>query len=495
MRFAFKLCAFFVFSLGLGAVRPVAAQQASKPNVLFIAIDDLRDWVRYLGYEQVKTPNLDRLSQRGVTFTHAYCASPVCNPSRTALMSGQRSSTTGVYSNSIDWRPLVQVTTLNEHFRNNGYYVCGAGKIYHGSYPRDKDWDDYQHERTTDPDDVDGATKGGGKQKGKAATSDAASDGVGGIKFKPLNVRDEDMVDYHTVSYALKQLNRSHDKPLFLACGLHKPHMAWDVPKKYYDMYPLDKIQLPKVLETDLDDIPEAGKRMAKPEGDHSAILASGRWKEAVQGYLAAITFCDAMVGRLIDGFDKSPNKDNTIVMLWSDHGWHLGEKQHWRKFALWEEATRAPFLISAPGVTKPGTTCDRTLDYMSIYPTLCDLAGIPTPKHCEGTSIKKLLENPKAAWDQPAITTHGYQNHTVRTEKFRYIRYADGSEELYDEVADPQEWKNLAADSNYAAVKKDLGQWLPKMNVSTPGAAGKAAEATDAQKAERKAKRAAAKK
>ncbi len=493
MRFFPNVCTLALVFLGLGFIQPVAAQQAAKPNILYIAIDDLRDWVRYLGYEQVKTPNLDRLSQRGVTFTHAYCASPVCNPSRTALMSGQRSSTTGVYSNSIDWRPLVQVTTLNEHFRNNGYYVCGAGKIYHGSYPRDKDWDDYQHERTTDPDDVDAAGKGGGKQKGKATVSDATSDGVGGIKFKPLNVRDEDMVDYHTVSYALKQLNRSHDRPLFLACGLHKPHMPWDVPKKYYDMYPLDKIQLPKVLETDLNDIPPAGVRMAKPEGDHADILASGRWKEAVQGYLAAITFCDAMIGRLLDGFDKSPYKDNTIVMLWSDHGWHLGEKQHWRKFALWEEATRAPFLVAAPGLTKPGTTCDRTIDYMSIYPTLCDLAGIPTPKHCEGTSIKKLLENPKTDWNLPAITTHGYQNHAVRTEKYRYIRYADGSEELYDEVADPKEWKNLAADSNFASVKKDLAQWLPKTNVPTPAGAGKG-DATDAQKAERKAKRAAAK-
>src|SRR5262245_9236210 len=475
----------------LPLARPATAQQPTKPNILFIAIDDLRDWVHYLGYQQAKTPNLDRLSQRGVTFTHAYCASPVCNPSRTALMSGQRSSTTGVYSNGIDWRPIVTLPTLNEHFRSQGYYVCGAGKIYHGAFPRDKDWDDYMHEREVDADDVDAAAKG--KKKGKI-TSDATSDGVGGIKFKPINARDEDMVDYHTVSYALKQLNRSHDKPLFLACGLHKPHMAWDVPKKYYDMYPLDKIQLPKVLETDLDDIPLAGKRMAKPEGDHADILASGRWKEAVQGYLAAITFCDAMVGRLLDGFDKSPYKDNTIVMLWSDHGWHLGEKQHWRKFALWEESTRAPFLVAAPGITKPGTTCDRTIDYMSIYPTLCDLAGIPTPKHCEGTSIKKLLENPKAAWELPAITTHGYQNHTVRTEKYRYIRYADGGEELYDEVADPLEWKNLAADSNHAGVKKDLAQWFPKTNVSTPGAAGKAAEATDAQKAERKAKRAAAK-
>lgn len=486
MRFSPKLFALFALAFCLPLAGRVAAQQPAKPNILFIAIDDLRDWVHYLGYEQVKTPNLDRLSQRGVTFTHAYCASPVCNPSRTALMSGQRSSTTGVYNNGIDWRPLVSLPTLNEHFRSNGYEVCGAGKIYHGSYPRDKDWDDYFHEREVDADDVDGAAKGKGQKKGKI-TSDATSDGVGGIKFKPINARDEDMVDYHTVSYALKQLNRSHDKPLFLACGLHKPHMAWDVPKKYYDMYPLDKIQLPKVLETDLDDIPPAGVRMAKPEGDHAAILASGRWKDAVQGYLAAITFCDAMIGRLIDGFDKSPMKDNTIVMLWSDHGWHLGEKQHWRKFALWEEATRAPFLVYAPGVTKSGTVCDRTIDYMSIYPTLCDLAGIPAPKHLEGTSIKPLLADPKAAWDRPAITTHGYQNHAVRTEAFRYIRYANGDEELYDEKADPHEWKNLAADSNYLSVKKDLAQWLPKANVPTPGGDEKADNA--AKKARRAAK------
>src|SRR3954466_5031898 len=189
-----------------GLISRASAADGQRPNVLFIAIDDLRDWVRYLGYEQVKTPNLDRLAARGETFTRAYCASPVCNPSRTALMSGQRSSTTGVYNNGIDWRPLVQVTTLNEHFRSNGYYVCGAGKIYHGSYPRDKDWDDYQHERTTDPDDVDGKVKNSGKQKGKTAGSDATNDGVGGIKFKPLNCEDADMVDYHTVNYALKQL-------------------------------------------------------------------------------------------------------------------------------------------------------------------------------------------------------------------------------------------------------------------------------------------------
>lgn len=483
-----------LLALVLPFASPAVAQQPqsqqTKPNILFIAIDDLRDWVHYLGHQQAKTPNMDRVAARSVTFTHAYCASPVCNPSRTALMSGQRSSTTGVYSNGIDWRPLVtEVPTLNEYFRSNGYYVCGAGKIYHGSYPRDKDWDDYQHENEVDTDDVDAAKVGNKKGKGKV-TSDATNDGVGGIKFKPINANDEDMVDYATVTYTLKQLNKSHDKPLFVACGLHKPHMAWDVPKKYYDMYPLDKIQLPKVLETDLDDIPLAGKRMAKPEGDHADILKSGRWKEAVQGYLAAISFCDAMIGRLLDGFEKSPMKDNTIVMFWSDHGWHLGEKQHWRKFALWEESTRAPFLISAPRVTKAGTVCDRTIDYMSIYPTLCDLAGLPIPKHCEGPSIKPLLANPKAAWDRPAITTHGFQNHAARSEAFRYIRYADGSEELYDEKADPLEWKNLASDSNYANVKKDLAQWFPKTNVPTPAERG--ADKTNADDAAKKARRAA---
>jgi arylsulfatase A-like enzyme len=472
MKVFTKLGAFLGFTLSiiLTLTNPAAAQQPAKPNILFIAIDDLRDWVRYLGYEQVKTPNLDRLAARGVTFTHAYCASPVCNPSRTALMSGQRSSTTGVYSNGIDWRQHVTVPTLNEHFRANGYYVCGAGKIYHGGYPRDADWDEYFHPREGDADDVENPAKGKKAKKAKI-TSDATSDGVGGIRFKPLNVNDEDMVDYASVSYALKQLNRSHDKPLFLACGLHKPHMGWDVPKKYYDMYPLDKIQLPKVLETDLDDIPPAGIRMAKPEGDHADILKSGRWKDAVQGYLAAITFCDAMIGRLMDGFEKSPYKDNTIVMLWSDHGWHLGEKQHWRKFALWEESTRAPFLMTVPGMTKPGSVCDRTIDFMSIYPTLCDLAGIPIPKHCEGPSIKKLLQDPKAAWETPAITTHGYQNHAVRTEAYRYIRYADGGEELYDEKVDKLEWKNLASDPKYASLKQDLAKWFPKTNVPTPGA------------------------
>jgi len=277
------------------------------------------------------------------------------------------------------------------------------------------------------------------------------------------------MGDYKTVSWVIDHLDKSHDKPFFLACGLHKPHMPWNVPQKYYDMYPLDKIVLPKVLDTDLDDIPPAGVKMARPDGDHKTMLESGRWKEAVQAYLAACTFADAMVGRLIDALDKSPHKDNTIVVLWGDHGWHLGEKLHWRKFSLWEEATRAPLMFVAPGVTQPKGECRRTVDFMSIYPTLCELCGLEIPKHVEGKSVRSLLANPSAPWYEPALTTHGYGNHALRSEAWRYIQYADGSEELYDERKDPMEWTNLAKKPQYDAVKAEFGQMLPKVNVRPP--------------------------
>jgi iduronate 2-sulfatase len=461
-----------LFSACFTAV-PTSAVETAKPNVLFIAVDDLNDWLGSLGgHPQARTPQMDALAARGVNFTRAYCASPVCNPSRSALMSGLRSSTSGVYSNNIDRRDTIanSLAPLNSHFHNNGYRVLGAGKIYHGDGDQFGVWDEYAN-----------------PTKGDLPPARGEKGGVGGIRFAPVDADDSQMHDYHTVDYCIEQLNKQHDKPFFLACGLHKPHMAWNVPRKYYDMFPLDSIQLPKVLETDLDDVPPAGVRMARPEGDHADILKSGRWKDAVQGYLAAGAFCDAMVGRLMEGFDKSPHKDNTIIVFWGDHGWHLGEKQHWRKFALWEEATRAPLFYVVPGVTKPNGVCSRTVDFMSIYPTLCDLCGLEKPEHVEGVSVRPLLAEPAAAWDRPALTTHGFQNHAVRSEKWRYIRFADGGEELYDEVQDPLEWKNLAGDPQYNDVKSELARWLPTKNVPTPSG-----EQPPAQKAKNKAKKAA---
>ena len=215
-----------------------------------------------------------------------------------------------------------------------------------------------------------------------------------------------------------------------------------------------------------LDDIPPAGIKMAKPGGDHAKFLKSGRWKAAIQSYLATVAYTDMNVGRLLDALEKSPHKDNTIIVLWSDHGWALGEKQHWRKFALWEETTRTPFIWSVPGMTKAGTRSTRSVDLMSIYPTLCELTGIDTPEHVEGVSIVPLLKNPQAAWDRPAITTHGRGNHGVRSETHRLIRYANGDEELYHNAKDPYEYTNLAGHPEYATVKKQLAKWLPATEV-----------------------------
>jgi arylsulfatase A-like enzyme len=445
---------FCLMSLHSDTARPATAA-AARPNVLFIAVDDLNHWVKHLGRnKQVITPNIDRLAAKGVTFSNAYCAAPICNPSRAALMSGMRPSTTGVYDNGIDWRPIVaQEQTLVAHFRRNGYYTAGAGKIYHGGFDRKEEWDDYGRER-------------GGPCKRLNET-----DGVGAIKFSPMDCGDEGISDFSIASYGVEQLQRKHDKPFFLTIGFHKPHMPWNVPKKYFDMYPLEKVELPPYREDDLGDIPPEGVKMARGPGsnspdkpsDHELILKSGRWKEAVQAYLATITYVDGQIGRVLDALDKSAYRDDTIIVFWGDHGWSLGEKHHWRKFALWEEPTRAPFIWVAPGVTRPGTVSKRTVDFMSIYPTLSELCGLPIPKHVEGASISKLLADPRAKWETPALTTHGFRNHAARSERWRYIRYANGGEELYDEAKDPYEWTNLAKDRKFDRVKSDLARHFPK--------------------------------
>jgi arylsulfatase A-like enzyme len=424
---------------------------AAKPNVLMIPIDDLNHWVSHLGvHPQTHTPNIDRLAKLGVSFNKAYCAAPSCNPSRIALMSGLRPSTTGCYNNSQDWRPHISTDkVLNKTFLDAGYNVFGTGKIYHGSYGDTEHWTEFFK-----------------KTDGKLKRHPSAKDnGVGGIAFYPLEGNDEDMPDYKSVSYGIDVLNRKHDKPFFLAVGLVKPHMPFSVPKKWFEMFPLESIQLPPHRAGDLDDVPAAGVRMAKPEGDHADILESGRWQVAVQAYLATIAFCDAQVGRLLDALEQSPYKDNTIVCLWSDHGWSLGEKEHWRKFALWEEPTRTVFIWKVPGLTPAGIPSPRPVDYMSIYPTLCALTGVQKPSHVEGLDITPLLKNPTAPWDTPAITTWLNNNHSARSQQWRYIRYADGTEELYDHQTDPNEWTNVASDPKLAEIKAELAKHFPKNN------------------------------
>ena len=446
-------------------IQPIAA--AESPNVLFIAVDDLNDWVGHLdGHPQSKTPNIDRLASQGVSFTKAYCNAPLCNPSRVSLFSGLLPSNTGVYGNGERMRDKVpDVVTLMQYLREaGGYSVQGGGKTFHGSSAYDPDsWDYYNAPARS--------RQAGKRDEGLAKDAWAP--------WGPLDVEDEEMFDVKNVNWAISELEKSHDKPFFLACGFTKPHMPWFVPQKYFDMHPRENIILPETLDNDRDDLPYWGKKFAievhtvsdgtnfaKHGEDHDMILKHGQWKRAVQSYLATISFVDAHVGRLLDALENSEHAENTVVVLWGDHGWHLGEKQHWRKHALWEVTTQTTLVISAPEGVAKNKLSHRPVSLIDLYPTVLDLCGLSAPEGLDGQSIVPLLKDPNAAWSRPVLTTFGYKNHTIRTERWRYIQYNDGGEELYDHNADPNEWTNLASLPKYGSVIGELQKELPRQNV-----------------------------
>jgi arylsulfatase A-like enzyme len=434
------------------------SEDEDRPNVLFIAIDDLNDWVGCLGgHPDVKTPNLDSLAERGVLFTNAFCSAPACNPSRASLMTGILPSTSGVYHNNQPWRPVMsEAITLPQHFMAHGYRAVGGGKIYHGRYPDPPSWHNYfpsqQQNKPPDP------TPPNRPLNGIPKTAH--------FDWGPVDVADEEMGDWKVADWATGELEKKHDKQFFLGVGIFRPHLPWYVPRKYFDMYPPESITLPNVKEDDLDDVPQIGKRMARPNGDHKKVVDHNQWRKAVSGYLASITFADACVGKVIEALNRSPYRDNTAIVLWSDHGWHLGEKLHWRKFALWEEATHNVLMMVVPGITEKGVRCNRTVSMIDIYPTLIDICGLKPKEELEGKSLIPLLKNPEAAWERPALTTHGRNNHSIRSERWRYIRYNDGTEELYDHENDQLEWNNLADKAEYADIKKELSRWIPEVNV-----------------------------
>lgn len=444
-------------AVGAGLNRLAAGAQggavANRPNVLFIVIDDLNDWTRCLGgHPDIKTPNIDRLAGRGVLFTSAHCSAPACNPSRASLLTGILPSSSGVYHNPQPWRPVMpDAVTLPQHFMANGYKVYGRGKIFHGRYTEPESFEHY-------------IAKGPDPLPPKRPLNGIPN--TAHFDWGPVDVSDDDMDDTKVAKWAAEFLRQKHEKPFFLAAGFFRPHLPWYVPPKYFEMYPADKVTLPNVNENDLDDVPPIGRQMARPQGDHRKVIETNNWRRAVQGYLASIAFTDTNVGRLLDALDKSPHAKNTIVILWGDHGWHLGEKLHWRKFALWEEATHAPLMIAGPGIPKTNARCKRPVSFIDVYPTLCDLCGLPLRKELEGKTLRPLIENPAARWERPALTTHGRNNHSLRTERWRYIRYRDGTEELYDHDKDELEWTNLASKPEYADLKKELAAWLPKVNV-----------------------------
>ena len=477
--------------LAVVAPLPAAAEQ-SRPNVVFLAVDDMNDWIGCLqGYAgKVHTPHIDRLAGQGMLFENAHCPAPVCNPSRTAVMTGLRPTTTGIYDNGRWWRPaLPDVVTLPEYFAKHGYHVAGAGKVYHhtpGFNPPGQ-WHEYFTQVFDDPwhrpDPGDALPVRGIHWPNGFPLNGLENVRVGRrpplnpkeFDWGPLNKDDEEMGDGRAVKWATEFLRQEHDKPFFLAVGIFRPHLPWYAPREHFDRYPLDRIVLPEVPADDLNDVPAAGRKIAEYRGDEWEYLKQQRrWKEAVQAYLASISFADAMVGKVVAALDESRYSDNTIVVLWSDHGWHLGEKHHWHKFTLWEEATRVPLVIVAPGVTDKQTRTTVPVGLIDLYPTLIDLCRLPRKEDLDGESLRRWLLDGSKPRKRPALTTHGRGNHSLRTQRYRYIRYADGSEELYDHRTDPHEWKNLAGNADFAQTVEQIKQWLPRAEAKP--APGKAA-------------------
>jgi len=442
----------------LAALSGCRNPENEKPNVLFICIDDLNDWTGFLGgHPDAKTPQLDGLASESVVFSRAFCPAPACNPSRASIMTGIRPSTSGVYFNSQPWRNsevLKDILTLPQYFREYGYEVMGSGKTYHDHFPDPDSWDRYWPSLTKQkPDDPVPENR---PLNGIPNTAQ--------FDWGPMPAAKEEMGDWQVADWVIDQLQSDHEKPFFLACGFFKPHLPWFVPEQYFESFPLDEVSLPLVLEEDTADIPEIGKKLIRFK-DHENVLKYGQWEKAVQGYLSSGNFVDQCVGRVIDALEKSEYRDNTIVVLWSDHGWNLGEKMHWRKFALWENTTRTLFLVKAPGLSGNGTVCSSPVNLLNIYPTLVELCGLPPNPKNEGTSLVPLLESPEMDWGLASVTTYGKNRHAVRLRNWRYIQYDDGSEELYDLDRDPEEWTNLAMEPGYEEIKTEMRSHLPALN------------------------------
>jgi len=462
----------FLKQLGLGMAslalpRMLCADDGKRPNVLFLCVDDMNDWVACLGgRSDIKTPNIDRLAQRGVLFTNAHCPAPLCNPCRTAIMTGLRPSTTGIYNNSVVWaKEMPGWVTLPRHFKNNGYHVAGGGKIYHhtpkGFNPEDQ-WHEYFDLVMDQGTQAEHVSHLG---LDREYFSDMPKHPNGSWDWGPFQKDDYEMGDGHTVKWAMEFLERKHEKPFFLAVGLFQPHLPFYAPAKYFDRYPKEHIMLPPAPEDDLDDLPPAAAEVAQAGNDENfkMVVECGELRAAVQGYMASISHADTLIGGLMQALDNSHYAENTIIVFWSDNGYHFGEKQRMAKRSLWERAAHVPLIVAAPGITKPGSRCDCPVDLMSLYPTLVELCRLPAKIENEGVSIVPLLKNPAAKWEHVALTTHTKGNHTVCTMRWRYIRYANGDEELYDHRADQNEWKNLADRKEYEDIKKNLARWLPK--------------------------------
>jgi arylsulfatase A-like enzyme len=449
----------------------------TKPNILFIVADDLNSWIAPLGrHPDVKTPAIDRLASRGTTFLRAYCTAPYCNASRMSVFSGCLPTTTGIYHNEPFWEAPHRRVTLPEKLREAGYFCFGAGKVFHGAF----DYTDAGRNRTLSAQwrDIENRAALWDEFHTTAEEPMPPSRPLNGMfdfddfqNVAPMNhhfdwgavepAREMEMPDFKTAEAVCSFLERPHKQPFFCATGFYKPHLPWYVPQRFFDLYPLDKDNLPFVKSDDLDDVPAIAKAWALSPPDHETVLKHGQWRNAVQGYLAAISYCDSQIGRVLAALDASPAANNTIVVLWGDNGFHLGEKLHWRKFVLWEEATRVPFILLPPRNVATLARVEQPVSLIDIFPTLLDLCGLELPADIDGRSLMSLAQGAQVE-DQAAIMTWLRGNHSVRLGHWRYTRYSDLSEELYDLSADPFEWNNLIGNARFEEVRWDLARRLP---------------------------------
>jgi arylsulfatase A-like enzyme len=476
MRVSFALPAALavVVSAAAGVLDACHVHAAERPNVLFLISDDLNNFLGCYGDPLAKTPNIDRLAARGMLFTNAHCTASLCNPSRASVMTGTLPSTSGVHGNQQDWRQSPYLRghkTLPEYFREHGYWTGASGKIYHANHGGEC-----------------GALNGGhgglrgfnhppswterfpshDQQLPKLAVPTGRN--FNGLDiwhwdWGPIDVAVSATVDGQAAAWAERILRRSHEQPWFLAVGLYAPHGPWYCPPEFFEEHPLETVQLPACNpEDDLDDVPDIAKRFTRsPNDHHQRILESDLYHEAVQAYLAQISMADAMLGRVLQALAESDAADETIVVLWSDHGWHLGEKQKWHKGTNWEEGTRVPLIIAAPGVAAPGSRCDEPVSLVDLYPTLLDLCGLPDYALLDGESLRPQLIDPDSPRKRPAYTINNGRHQSVRSKRWRYIRYSDGTEELYDHQNDPTEYHNLADHPEYEEVRRELAAAFPE--------------------------------
>ncbi|MCI0703740.1 MAG: sulfatase [Planctomycetia bacterium] len=456
---------------------------AETMNVLFIVSDDLtNNTLGCYGSKVAKSPNIDKLAMKGVKFDRAYCQFPLCNPSRASFLTGLRPDNTKVYENATQFRKNVpDAQSMPQTFQKGGYFVARVGKLYHYGVPGqigtdgldDKpSWMKVINPRGRDKDDEEKDLiftlnpKGKGSGRFGGTLSWLAADGT-----------DTEQTDGKSADATIKLLEENKDKPFFIACGFYRPHTPYVAPKKYFDMYPTDKIELPKVPDKHRDAGPAPAFGSAKAEQDK---MTDAQRKQALQAYYASTTFMDAQVGRVLDALDKLKLADKTIVVFISDHGYHLGEHGLWQKMSLFENSTRVPLLIYDPRGKGNGKACGRTVELIDLHPTLADLAGLPIPTgndakvpKLDGKSLKTLLDDPSAKWDKPAITQvrrgsakkPSFMGYSVRNERYRYTSWDEGKQgvQLFDYEKDPSELKNLATDPKYADVVKQMKTLLPK--------------------------------